>query len=363
MVGILIKACLPNNPTSRGDLLIMGFLGFSPFEISLMNLHFHYGKKPEGGANYLKVANEIVCYHQAELIQYILLAGDFHKSIQNQLAVSVHSMSDIKKRVDNLIHHLSDKFNQALKQTYHYLDEYYGLRSKLPARICVKGADNGRIIAIDRNEPVGYDNEADCEVADNCGFHTVVKTGKRYICNSIYKAFVNGDYRNPRLVPDAVARYTPPSKRESKASKKNYGYVKDKSWKRCWRPISNTTPPIYPRQRDCYKSTLIVPMTLWGHRTTLTRRFLEMLGLKQDNRPGRFIFGFLCFDHMDDGFFNDEADTMLGYIAADLLSLYLITRLNYTENSIVFNEAQRCLHKYQNENEKNTAQHAATSNA
>jgi hypothetical protein len=136
-----------------------------------------------------------------------------------------------------------------------------------------------------------------------------------------------------------VVQYCPPSRIKAARLKKKYGYVKDDAWVRCWKPIQNGDNPIYPEHRDCYKATLIIPMTLWGQKARLSPRFLEMLQLKKDDKPGRFIFGFLCFDHTDRGFFNDDTDVMMGYIAADLLSLYIIIRLNYTVNSKTFRDA------------------------
>lgn len=54
---------------------------------------------------------------------------------------------------------------------------------------------------------------------------------------------------------------------------------------------------------------------------------------------GRTIFGYLCFDHVEEEFFT-EVDIDIGYIFADMLSLYFIARATYTELSHTFSKVQ-----------------------
>ena len=72
-------------------------------------------------------------------------------------------------------------------------------------------------------------------------------------------------------------------------------------------------------------------MTLWNN--SLSDSFKDLINISNIERS---IFGFLCLDHPESGYFQEEKDVNVGYIIADLLSLYLINRLNYTDNSKTF---------------------------
>ena len=62
------------------------------------------------------------------------------------------------------------------------------------------------------------------------------------------------------------------------------------------------------------------------------RIFLEYF---QAEDADRMIFGYLCFDHEEAGYFQKD-DVSVGYIIADIISLYAFNRLNYTEYSNTF---------------------------
>ena len=50
----------------------------------------------------------------------------------------------------------------------------------------------------------------------------------------------------------------------------------------------------------------------------------------------RVIFGFLCFDHIDSNYFIENEDVSLGYVFADVLSVYFVSRMMYTSMSDTF---------------------------
>ena len=57
----------------------------------------------------------------------------------------------------------------------------------------------------------------------------------------------------------------------------------------------------------------------------------------------RTIFGFLCFDHVDENYFDQENDVSVGYVFADLLSMYVFTRLIYMEISKTYSKIEKRL--------------------
>ncbi len=85
---------------------------------------------------------------------------------------------------------------------------------------------------------------------------------------------------------------------------------------------------------------MIIPMTLWN--SDLSEDFKKRINIKNVDRV---IFGFLCMDHVDTNFFDEETDVPVGYYFADILSMYLLTRLIYTEISETFRNIENYLDK------------------
>jgi hypothetical protein len=61
--------------------------------------------------------------------------------------------------------------------------------------------------------------------------------------------------------------------------------------------------------------------------------------------PKTPILGFLCLDHHYSDFFNESDDISIGYILADILSLYLIQQLVCTEYSGTYERARAIIQK------------------
>ena len=92
---------------------------------------------------------------------------------------------------------------------------------------------------------------------------------------------------------------------------------------------------------NCYKSTLIIPLTLWNNK--LAKLFVEKFNMKDVERT---IFGYLCFDHIETYYFYEDFDVNAGYIFADLLSLYLLTYIIYIEQSTTYKKIQNHLKRH-----------------
>ena len=95
----------------------------------------------------------------------------------------------------------------------------------------------------------------------------------------------------------------------------------DEDWKKCWIDSNNQ----FCQDNSFYRSTLVVPITLVNNKG-ISREFLRHIELplptEQDDKR-RAIYGFLCFDSIYPGFF-DEADVHVGYFFADIFSFYLV---------------------------------------
>jgi len=71
---------------------------------------------------------------------------------------------------------------------------------------------------------------------------------------------------------------------------------------------------------------------------------------KEAKEDARTIFGYLCFDHVEENYFNDDIDIDVGYIFADIISLYMVTRSIYTELSTTYSKVMHdSLHKHINQ--------------
>jgi hypothetical protein len=152
--------------------------------------------------------------------------------------------------------------------------------------------------------------------SDNSGFDHVVKTGSPYLCNDLLTELEN--YQNPRLKRKKVNKI--------RAQLENGKYQFDQQeWIKCWEDG-------HDNPSGCYRSTLIIPLTLKNNEGILPE-FREVFGGGPDDE--RMIYGTLCFDHVEPHFFRHE-DIDIAYVAADWLSLYLLTQINFTNRSKTF---------------------------
>ena len=192
------------------------------------------------------------------------------------------------------------------------------------------------MIGLFREQIVGYNS--DCSVHENKGFNHVRENGRYYLCQNIPRETQKGEYYNPRLLKQAVDNYKPKNRivRHMKSRKNNFI---DEDWLNCWRLIeSDGGPPVKPHYRSCYKSTLIIPITLWNNK--LNKHFLSKFNFPEVNRT---IFGYLCFDHIETNFFNPVFDVDIGYIFADILSLYLLIRFVFVDQSATYSAVRQYL--------------------
>ncbi len=283
----------------------------------------------------ISVIRSAVCFNQGTFIEYSLLSAERHKALRKAIDSSVPDREHIQTLAGELINYLNMEFHKSTFENFKLLHGYFAGRHKVDPRICVKGAfrsdQKDTIVSVFRDRKVQY--LSDAEVSTNSGFFSIVQTGQYFLLNDIPEAARRGNYQNSRLDPRRVKQLYATRRKEGSAST---ALDTPKSWKECWidyEPgISDETP--------FYKSTLIVPMTLWNNELSD-----EFKTLAKFQKLGRTVLGFLCFDHTDTEYFNDEDDVSIGYIFADLLSIYLFVRLVYTEISETFAKAESYIEK------------------
>lgn len=286
----------------------------------------------------LIVVSESTCELQALLAQYIVLAGEKHKVMKESHA----NQSDIEAQYNHfrsLELYLNETIESAFGIAHKSLLKYYQDRAKYPPRIIVKAPfNNNEIVDLFRKEQSSYSK---FEAHENTAFETIKTNGKYYLCNNIPKAIKDDAYINKRINTSSVSKNykLPPFF-------KNYFYKfvgqpeRDMSWEAFWDQGNNTKRPL---TESCYKSTLVIPMTLVN--AELKAEFKNyILGesyYENGNKYEKLMFAFLCVDHRHTDYFNNNEDIKIGYILADLLSLFLVTRLMYTSKSKTFNDIKR----------------------
>lgn len=296
--------------------------------LALFNLNLF---NPANNKGVVNLVNDMVCYNQGELAQYTYLAGEKHKLMKEELRSASTDKAKVQSYKEELEIHLNAELKKVIKGNFARILKYFDGRSKQAPRVCIKVAKDDNILDFFREDNRFY--VTDCKRKENSGFASVYETGKYYLCNDIPYEVKAGRYENPRIDKRKAILY-------KKSSVLNWWNQKqgreDADWISCWKESSVNGNFVTPHAKQCYKSTLVIPMTLVGN--DLSRDFKQQFRILED-KPGRAIYGFLCLDHHHRNFFKPEMDVAVGYIFADLISLYLISNLTYIDYSKTFKAA------------------------
>lgn len=295
---------------------------------------------------------EVICYNQGEYIQYNFLAGELHKTLKDTLRESPTDVQKLRTLCGKLEEFLHETIYRVSLANFQFLKAYFRGRHAKEPRFCIKGnykkGDKDHIVQLVREKKVNYRSEYPLE--ENSGFLFVKNRGRYFLCNDIPKSIVDDGYRNARIDTTLALAYYEHKNAGLATSSNNHEYQCDESWVKCWKaPQDHEDPPSPIDPSSCYKSTVIIPMTLWNNK--LAPPFLTRLRTEPKEKRSRVIFGYLCFDHVEANYFNDYLsdasdaedgiDIDVGYIFADLLCLYMITRAMYTELSATFCKAMQ----------------------
>lgn len=285
---------------------------------------------------------EVICYNQGEYIQYSFLAGECHKTLKDAFRESPTHIDTLRQLCGKLEGFLNKQLYYVSLQNFRFLKAYFRDPHDKEPRICIKGnykkGATDHIVQLIRDKKVNY--QSDYPLEDNSGFVFVKNHGRYFKCDDIPKSIVTDGYRNARIDTNLARAYYEQNAASADLSD-NHGLHFDESWVKCWAPPQGEgNPPVDPN--SCYKSTVIIPMTLWNNK--LAPPFLMRLREKQKreiNTEARTILGYLCFDHVETDYFNDDMDIDVGYIFADILSLYMMTRSIYTELSTTYSKVMQ----------------------
>lgn len=269
-----------------------------------------------------KVVTRAVCLNQGAYLEYTYLASEKHRKLKELLQDNDPNLLEVQRLSADLVDFMNRKFYEVVQENFALLLAYFNERSNSPPRICIKGnfrvGKSDQVVTVFRNAHVAYASSV--EIGRNSGFSYIQNTGKHFIENDIPSAAAEDRYFNPRLDNDLVKQLS------------SAGELLPSTWMKCWKDATEAP--------EAYQSTLIIPMTLWNNQ--ISEEFRS--AVKIDN-VGRTIFGYLCFDHTERGFFDEENDTNVGYVVADLISMYIFSRTVFIEVSRTYDKATSLMSK------------------
>lgn len=273
----------------------------------------------------VRLLNRFICHNQGRYIEFEFLLGSRHKKLKESLKNGDPNAETVYNNCKELLRFITRELEAITKENFSTMVEYFSLvkKSKWPPRICVKGMTENQIADLHRSRRGAY-YVPPHPIESNTGFEKVSREGIWYIENDIPGKAREGFYKNPRIIDRNARNYKRPfSTWFSKDAT-------DHAWISCWK---NDDDGSEAKVESCYKSTMIIPMTLI--RNQLSDEFARMFF--DDRFPrDRAIWGFLCFDHTNLNYFDEDTDRRMGYIFADILSLYYVSSFIHTQISETF---------------------------
>gem|GEM_PF-3784233 len=302
----------------------------------------------------------------------------------------------IKKSLDNLQRHLNFGFQDNCAYCISKVEDFFtskSLRNKdCSPRVSIKLAD--KTVPIGNNTTIRTRRHSSstngavqfsCRYSDNVAFKSIYDTGKYYFTNNVpmrskkdvadsppqkksvflrlcsglvflFRAILSKnpsqqaapidaptqtpsqkEYYNPRLIPEKVDEYTLPNWWE-RQKMKLLPRLDDEAWYRCWKGYQKGCAPAIS---DCYKSTIVTPMTLMNNELSsdFWEYFLVSVPPYEGEVVERTIFGYICLDSPYVDFFDEGIDTNMTYFFADCLSIYWIITHFFTSFSRLHAEA------------------------
>jgi hypothetical protein len=302
----------------------------------------------------LNYFREIIHYNQAKLIDYNFLGSQKHKLLKEnyyslleaqsgELDFSTSKLKELQDQHRDLSVYLHSEFRRVCNKNFEYLKKFYSrklLQSEAP-RICIKVVREGRIITFHREKSNSILEEPEFPVRSNTAFKEIDDNGKHFLCNNIPLRVKNGTYINPRIYhSEVLSDYKLPS--FFRNLKFRFLNQNDYNWRDRWqRILVSESERELPNPKICYKSTLVIPITLENQDGILSDELNTHLRIPEENST--LIFGFLCLDHKNINFFNHTEDVDIGYIFAEMISLYIVQLQNFTDYSSVFKDSLELL--------------------
>lgn len=301
--------------------------------ISLLAAIYSYRKKQvRVNTNSMELIKQAIVYNTGSVTNFRFEIENAHKELKTHL--SNQNKYALKKAITHFQETIHESLFSVFKVNTEYLENYFSGRATRPPRVSLKFNHDGKIIT-GFSKSLEYYSEYPPE--ENTGFYSIISSGKYFLLNNIPEAAKKSHYKNPRLNYSCVASY---KKNPFKYMRSliDRSYI-DTDWQKCWaQNVGADGSQIKTSIGSCYKSTLIVPISLPNN--SLSFSFKEFFQIPESSGT---ILGFLCFDHVDENYFNASVDIDIATIFAHLLSSFFVDYLKYTTYSHVFEMAQKTI--------------------
>lgn len=255
----------------------------------------------------IKSLREFICFNQKNTIKNEYLVSEHHKELKDYFRDPTHTTEELARRYGDFVVRSYMELLEVFDPNKALINKIFSALGKsTPPRITIKTIDAGSVLNIYRST-----RQADfCRsaISENTGFSEILNENKIcYVENNLPDKFALGKYKNPRLIEE-----------------KRLPFIKKEiEWKDCW-TYSKAEKKI-SGNIEYYSSTLILPMSIRSSESDQSdENFYNHFFNVEHGKDSRTIWGFLCFDSTDIGYFDKDEFVDVGYILADVLSLYLM---------------------------------------
>lgn len=276
----------------------------------------------------MNTLNEFICYNQKHIIKFEYEISELHKKFKESF-----NGKEPTDRINELYENLNIQsfmlMEKIFQKNLEYISNSIGFKDD-NLRTTIKIVNERNTIDIFRS----HKNKKlfnECSYIQNTAFQEIIDDNKKlFICDNLEELFKRGKYKNPRI-----------------DNEKSKLFLQDKiSWEDCWISYDDEDNNSY------YQSTLVIPMSI-------TNDEIEEEGIFYNNyfsknnvnklaNKTRVIWGFLCLDSKQKGYFEQIKDICnpidLGFIISDILSIYLIFFYNYTSASETIQKYEKNLY-------------------
>ncbi|MBF0556672.1 MAG: hypothetical protein HQK96_19315 [Nitrospirae bacterium] len=288
--------------------------------------------------------HDFICHNQGKYIEFQYSLYIKHKRLEEALKKSnnTDNIKIIESCYQEIDRYIMERLKQITQRSFSDLSKYFDMveRSEFKPKICLK-------VFMEKPGCVGNYYKIDAGLAfhespieEDTGLTFVHTTGEFYIQNNIPENAKKEEfpYTTPKLDQRRAVAYKN-KKRFINLLKKSKRI--DSNWCSCWK-FDDDEKRVLPWQEFCAKSTLIIPMTLRNNKSALDvdSDFKKDFFYRNEEKD---TWGFLCFDHPCEDYFDQELDKYIGFIFADTLSLYFLCADIYTVRSKYYNEAEDIL--------------------
>ena len=292
-------------------------------------------------------------YNQSSLLEYLFLADQKHKEIRDGLSLNI-SVESLSEKVKVLNGYFEAQFSNVAKQTCDYLriyftKDYCSERSEIPLRVAIKVIVNDEIVTLERF-PKGLYEDVESQASENSAFEFLVAENQKgyYLCNDIPQAIERGHYKNNRIDIPAARQYIQSEEYQKAQLNLISPEEAGQDWAKCWKKVDMLSGiELSPPKTSCYKSTLVLPISL-SSKDLKSTRFREFFYLDEEgaSEVNDIIFGYLCLDHPLKNYFREETDVKLADMFADFLSFYMLPQVAYTQYSASYFRAIKAIGEF-----------------